>query len=101
MAMLRTVAEFFEPDALRLGEAARRIGISEPELRRLISRGEGPAFIKIGGLTLIRQVTIEAWLAEQEAASLKTLRANRALVKKFDRSKPTTPSSLKGKTNDS
>jgi predicted DNA-binding transcriptional regulator AlpA len=82
--LIRAVQEVLEPEALRVAAAAARIGISEQELRRLIHRGEGPEFVMIGKVTMIRQVAIDRWLAQKEAASRKVLKANRALVKKFD-----------------
>jgi predicted DNA-binding transcriptional regulator AlpA len=86
--LIRAVQEFFEPDVLRLSMAAQRIGISENELRKLINRGEGPEFVVIGRMTMIRQTSIDRWLAKKEAESRKVLKRNRDLVRQFDSPKP-------------
>lgn len=76
-------SDVVEPTALRICDAAKRIGCSERELRRLINRGEGPPFIMIGQVMMVRRSTIDGWLAKREAQSLKVLKKNRALVRKF------------------
>ena len=86
VVMGATKIEAPAPDALKLSAAARKIGCSTAELRRLVNRGDGPAFVRIGQRMMFRQSTIEKWLAKREAESLKILRHNRALVQKFSNS---------------
>ncbi|NNM56308.1 helix-turn-helix domain-containing protein [Acidocella sp.] len=86
--------EMIAPDALKLSAAAQKIGIGEAELRKLVNRGEGPAFVMIGRTMLFRQATLEKWLAKREAQSLKVLARNRRLVRKFA---GTTTGKTKGK----
>jgi predicted DNA-binding transcriptional regulator AlpA len=75
--------EIATPDSLKISAAAEKIGCSEKELRKMINRGEGPAFMMIGSTVMIRQLTIDKWMVKREAQSLAVLRRNRALVKKF------------------
>ena len=68
---------------ISLKDAAERIGLAVPKLRRLIKRGEGPPFITLGRDITFRETSIDAWLASCEQQSKQILKRNRALVRKF------------------
>lgn len=54
---------------LRLADAAEAVGVSENTLRAWRSRGVGPVGFKVGRRVMYRREAVEAWLAEQEAAT--------------------------------
>lgn len=55
---------------LPLREAAEMIGIAEGTLRTWRTQGRGPVGFRAGGRRVMyRREAVEAWLAEQEAAT--------------------------------
>jgi excisionase family DNA binding protein len=54
--------------ALSLDELAAAVGVSRRHLCTLISRGEGPAVVKLGRRRLVRREAADAWLRSREAA---------------------------------
>lgn len=54
---------------LRFADAARAVGVSENTLRTWRTKGIGPVGFKVGRRVMYRRTAIEAWLAEQEAAT--------------------------------
>ncbi|QIK82636.1 AlpA family transcriptional regulator [Sanguibacter sp. HDW7] len=55
---------------LSMSEVAEVIGISKATLRTWRTHGRGPVGFKVGGRRVMyRRTAVEAWLAEQEAAT--------------------------------
>ena len=55
---------------LSLNEAAEVMGIAAGTLRTWRTQGRGPVGFKVGGRRVMyRREAVEAWLAEQEAAT--------------------------------
>ena len=71
------------PKTISLRTAAERIGCSDPYLRTLLNRGEGPPYVEVGREKRFRDAAIDAWLHKLERQSLKVLQRNRKLVRKF------------------
>lgn len=55
-----------QPLAVNLQTAARLCGISDTHLEKLIARGEGPRFARLGCRRLFRIRELERWLEERE-----------------------------------
>ena len=49
---------------LNLEQAAFALGVSKPTMRRIVNRGDFPAF-KIGSRWLISRTALDAWAQEQ------------------------------------
>ncbi len=56
-----------QPNLLDTISVARMLGISPHQMYRMRAKGEGPPFVKIGGVYRYRPETVQQWLAEQEA----------------------------------
>ena len=54
---------------LSLNEAAAVMGIAPGTLRTWRTKGVGPVGFKVGRRVMYRREAVEAWLAEQEAAT--------------------------------
>jgi excisionase family DNA binding protein len=57
------------PATLKAKDAAKYIGISYWKILDMVKKSEIP-HIRAGNLVLFRQVTLDNWLQEQEAASV-------------------------------
>jgi excisionase family DNA binding protein len=58
-----------KPATFKAKQAAEYIGISYWKILDMVKKGEIP-HIRAGRLVLFRQVTLDNWLQEQEAASV-------------------------------
>lgn len=79
----RKMNETQKPALLDMNAAAARLGLSVGRLRSLINRGLGPPFVLVDSRKNFREKTLEAWLAKRERESLKILKRNRDLARKF------------------
>ncbi len=71
------------PVLLDMNAAAARLGLSAARLRSLINRGLGPPFVLVDSRKNFREKTLDSWLAKRERESLKILKRNRELARKF------------------
>ncbi len=57
--------------ALRPGEAARALGVSDRTLRKWM-RDEGLPYLRVGGAVLIPRAQLEKWMAERVTGEQQT-----------------------------
>ena len=60
-----------KPDIMTPKQVAEMTGIPEGTLRYFRSVGIGPASFRLQGRVRYRRIHVEAWIAEQEAATLR------------------------------
>ena len=60
-----------KPEIMTPKQVAELTGIPEGTLRYFRSSGIGPASFRLQGRVRYRRVQVEAWIAEQEAATLR------------------------------
>jgi excisionase family DNA binding protein len=58
------------PELLDSGELARRLGVTERHVRRLVAERRIP-FVKVGRFVRFDQAAVAAWLARQSVEALR------------------------------